>query len=696
MKTIFPLKLFFVLFLYFPFFSQSLERDYCYQGSYIYDDQEPDEYEEDYGNIYYYSSNELCLSCFFEANWDQWTGGFPYKHKKELNLDLIPVLNESQRYTCGCLACYEYPIYSGYLHFRYKGDYPFLKRQIEYTNRYPKYQAYWPETSFKAEKINDIAVILFKDLVDSTVLKKVTQQTDLSKDFITDSWYFGKLRSITLPRSLYACCFRFSDFFLVCNDLRQFSQTHFSEKECILIESKIDEILDKLSGMFFEMYNESLTLHPTEEIQEEVDFIEFIYKPSKELQSKASRSRFSEKANHFYPNEASINIFGNKKYQNLKQKNKSSYETLSCSAQPDWFMSEFLLWKAVVYNDLFLYSDAIEALNEAIRIDPGKIDAYKERVHAYFELDKLDLAIEDYRKVKELEKQQPPFIGSVIDGYVVSHKGLCPKGRLDYAGGFCVGTLEGGCVALKEFVPSTLSCCRGVLHGLWSFACSPGEVSKEVISASYTLVEYLKTHTTMECLETAVPELKDLCLHWDSLSDYDRGEKVGYIIGKYGVDVLAPSAAISGINKFRHLKRANTLFTVESCAVSQSKRAKIIERCSMHAEARKVVCEAVKRGKVVPRNASVITHVMQEKHAWNKLIKPSGNLEGDFKKVIALLEENSILSEKCFLRSREFYQGKIIRSDYKKVINWHEVQAVFETYAETNQTFLKDAWIVTK
>jgi hypothetical protein len=81
---------------------------------------------------------------------------------------------------------------------------------------------------------------------------------------------------------------------------------------------------------------------------------------------------------------------------------------------------------------------------------------------------------------------------------------------------------------------------------------------------------------------------------------------------------------------------------------------------------------------------------MQPKHAWDKVLKLSGNVEEDFKKVTLLLEKESIFSKECFLRSKEFSQGKIIRSDYQKTINGQKIQAVFETYVETNQIFLQD------
>ena len=60
-----------------------------------------------------------------------------------------------------------------------------------------------------------------------------------------------------------------------------------------------------------------------------------------------------------------------------------------------------------------------------------------------------------------------------------------------------------------------------------------------------------------------------------------------------------------------------------------------------------------------------------------------------------LLENNGILSKKYLLDSESFFEGKVIRTDYKMTINGYDVQATFETYLDTNQTFLKNAWVKT-
>ena len=677
-----------------PSISYSLERDYAYTGSYLDDDRDPDE-ENEYGDyIYYYNSNKLCYRCFDRACWYS----FPLEHEKELDISVIPPIS-NQAYN-ECSSCYDNPaIYSGYLHFQYKGNYPFLKRQVEYSKKYPQNQAYWPETSYRAEKISDIAVVLFENLIDSTALKRVKQRSNLSNNFITNSWYFESL-GFTLPRSLSACCFRFSDFYQVCKDLVQFSQTYFSEEESLLIEEKTDLILDKLCGMFLEMYEESSSFHPTAEIQSEIKFIELLYSPKKDVKVRVyQKEKVYLNEDQYFAREAKIDIFENQQNKRLKVKDFSS----DSNALPDWLIADYWLYEGIKCNDLFLHSEAITYLTATIKKDPSNIEAYQERIHAHFEMGNLSLAIEDYNKLKHLESLQNKFsfnqFGYTANndsnqrGYIVNPK---PKGMVDYSGGFCVGISKGSGIAVVEFVPSTWSCCKGILHGLWSFACSPTEVSKDLINTSYELVEFVKENTAKECLEAVVPELKDLCINWDTLSDYERGNKTGYIIGKYGVDILAPGAVMKGVKKYRQLKRINSMFTVECCIASEAKKAKILEASSKHAAIRATISESVKTGKIVPRNANVISHIMQEKHSWNKLINISGNKTEDFAKVSALLEELGILSEKHLFESEKFHNGIIIRSDYKKIINGYEVQACFETYTETNQTFIKDAWVITK
>lgn len=672
----------------FPFLSFSLERDYIYSGAYM--EYRYPEMDDDGDYRYYYYSDELCYSCFQEACFDD----FPVAHQKELDVKVIPPTTNSDYYPYNtCNLCSNPNVYSGYLHFRYKGGYPFLKRQIQYTKKHPKIQAYWPETSYKAEQISEVAVVLFEDLIDSTALKRVTLERNLYDNFITDSWYFTQLRS-TLPISLSACCFRFSDFYRVCNDLVDFSQIYFSEEDTALIVDKTDAILDTLYHLFLDVYQESLSLHPTEEIQSELNFMQLLYGIENSIDLHTDPTTKKKTINK-------------RKYLNKPKENKiqnSHYSNLKIPANPelpDWLINDYWLQEGIKCNDLFLHLEAIDFLSAVIERDKSNIDAYMERLHAYFEIGQLSLAIEDYKTIKKLNSTKKSLLPNYLSLNLKNKDYLNTvenkTGSLfDYSRGFCAGISRGSSDSIVEFVPSTLSCCKGVLHCLWSFACSPAEVSNDLIIGSYDLVEFLIQSTPKECLEVIVPELKDLFLNWNSFSKYDKGDKIGYVIGKYGIDILAPGTILKGIKKYQQFKRINSLYTVECCALSEAKKATILEASSKHSTTRGILLESVKQGKVVPGNPNVIFHVMQEKHAWDKLVILTGDKPKDFKKVTLLLEEKGILSEKYLMESEKFCNGKIIRSDYKMTINGHEINAAFETYVESSQTFLKDAWVITR
>jgi hypothetical protein len=168
-----------------------------------------------------------------------------------------------------------------------------------------------------------------------------------------------------------------------------------------------------------------------------------------------------------------------------------------------------------------------------------------------------------------------------------------------------------------------------------------------------------------------------------------------------GTDVFIPIGAVKGVSKLKALKRANTLLTLEECLVSEEAQAVILKKSNKIAALReKLVADAIKKGKILVKNPNVKYHIMQKKHAWEKVISLTGDVEEDFKKVILFLEENHISDQKFFKKSFGFPEDavvkKIIRSNYEAEIHGQLVQAVFENYVETGESFLKDAWIKTR
>lgn len=362
----------------------------------------------------------------------------------------------------------------------------------------------------------------------------------------------------------------------------------------------------------------------------------------------------------------------------------------------DFFKSEFLFLKGTTLNELLLYQEAISVLTEAIAYNPSNIEAFIERAAAYFEINQLPLALQDYESAKRIPI--PPFLNA--NYFAIQAEFYIPKNKIDFSNGLILGIVSGASLATQEFFPSLFGSLRGLLNGLWAFACSPAEISQELVVAAYALGDFIKSHSTTECLQCVIPELKELSSSWDDLTDHLKGKKIGFIIGKYGLDIFAPIGVLKGIDKVKALRRANTMLTLEICQQSKIKQLKILEESSKHATLRtSFISEAVENGKILLKNSNTKCHIMQKKHAWDKIFNLTGDIEIDIKKLIIILEEHGINAPSNLIGKPELFpiaSPKIKKSIFEKKINNHIIHAEFETYLETGVTFLQDAWVVTK
>ncbi len=579
------------------------------------------------------------------------------------------------------IGCSNPCIYDGYVSEEHNKYFSLFYEYLNYVEQ-SKCECFWPEISKKAAAINDKAYLLFEELFQSELEQLVYNYND-QKEFFNYPYANFNLHGVTL--SCVCHCFFYSDYDWVCRDLDFYSKTHFEKEQALIISDKLNDIRACLAEMFLDLYTECEKKHPHERIKRELfsvrSFLNLPLFDNPLLEEGVSKNR---------PKSL-------KAFQSLSS--DFLFATVIPSRPANWELSDIYLMQGTCFNDLNLYKQSIDFLTQSIEHNALNRDAYIERAMAYFETDQMELALKDYESAKKLAII-PPFKLSSYDSLIQSGiiRGLLDN-KIEFSQGLVLGTLEGSAVSLIDFIPSNLSCCRGILNGLWAFTCSPKEVSLDVIHTAYALGEFISDHTPLECLHCVVPELKELSETWDSLNDHTRGRKIGFIIGKYGIEIVAPTVILKGISKFRALKRANTMFTLENCAVSTSKKSKILEESTKRAVIRNTMMESAKQGKILVKNSNVQYHVMQKKHAWDKVITLSGNVEEDFKKVIILLEKECI-TEKQFLCEKPMHfpkeNPKIIRTDHKKFINDQEVYAVFEKYIENGEVYLKDAWVITE
>jgi tetratricopeptide (TPR) repeat protein len=487
----------------------------------------------------------------------------------------------------------------------------------------------------------------------------------------------------------------------------------FNQKPLAKIKDKLEDILEALYPKFYKLHSKCLQKHSSAHIEQEVRLMKLLVRDLTAFEEKMSvgmnfthlidqKSGIVMSNDHMHEDYPLIEV----ESKDFQLHTPDLYQEIECSvdtnshAIPFSAHSEVLLEQGSILNEFLLYKGAIKVLTNALKYNPSNRNAYIERAMAYFETNQINLALKDYKKAVELTnipliKTDKMMID--ISSKIEIHQMLIyiPEQKKEFAKGLVAGILDGARISGEEFIPSVFDCCRGILCGLWAFALSPVDVSHEMINATYAIGEYVAYHSTKECLECVVPELRELSFEWEKINDRVRGKKIGYIIGKYGLDVFGPLVALKGINTIRAIKRANTMSTLQGCAVSQAERKKILEESVKRSILRETaISEALDNGKILVNNFNTQIHIMQPKHHWHKLVEITGNVEVDCKKVIKLLEENQMFLKDLNLKIVDDKLPKgMIRYRQKKKINGYTVIADFFENKELEEVFLNNAWV---
>ena len=227
----------------------------------------------------------------------------------------------------------------------------------------------------------------------------------------------------------------------------------------------------------------------------------------------------------------------------------------------------------VTFIEGMAYEKAVEALTEAIKQNPKNKDAYFQRAAAYFELGEFDLSLADYlssEKSKEFTNKIPLI-------------------SLEFQKGALAGVLAGSKEAAIEFFPSMFSSIYGASTTAWAGVQDPVAFCEYFCETcqnfGFCVGEYLKT-LDKEKLEGYALTLKEKFQDYEKLPDQERGKLFGYIVGRYGADIVVAGAAIEGTQIALELKNANRLCNLEVMAASQANKEKIIAKALTNGERR--------------------------------------------------------------------------------------------------------------
>jgi hypothetical protein len=199
---------------------------------------------------------------------------------------------------------------------------------------------------------------------------------------------------------------------------------------------------------------------------------------------------------------------------------------------------EVYFHKGAIESEVGLYDDAIISFTQVIEKNPKHKEAYFERAVSYFERGEFDLALKDYL-LSEVKTEVEPITFSV-----------------EYASGLAAGIKKGIEYEFGEALPAWAPIMN---VGLWAIMNSPSPSAK-LVSATLGCVAAVGVALTADQMVT---ELRDLVTNWDQLSQQDRGELTGFIIGKYGIDVFVAYGSAKCMETYSALKKANQALTFE-------------------------------------------------------------------------------------------------------------------------------------
>lgn len=235
--------------------------------------------------------------------------------------------------------------------------------------------------------------------------------------------------------------------------------------------------------------------------------------------------------------------------------------------------TEFYHSLGSVCIEVMAYDKAVKYLTESIAKDPSNKTAYFDRALAFFEMGNFDRAIEEYLASDK---------GKIVPVSIKEASNTFTEALLS-------STLKGMADSAAEFVPSLCSSAYGLGETLWITAQHPVESAKNFANAAYAIGEYAVDYCKgldRNKIEGCIEQIKVLYDNYDQLNDTQKGELIGYAIGKYGVDIFAMGGVFKGLNAIKNLRNANRMCNLDAMVISNANKEVLVSSAIKHAAER--------------------------------------------------------------------------------------------------------------
>ena len=171
------------------------------------------------------------------------------------------------------------------------------------------------------------------------------------------------------------------------------------------------------------------------------------------------------------------------------------------------------------------YNNAIENFGKALEVNPNNHNIYLDRAYAYLQDGQFDHSLNDYNVYTEQKNVNLEKSTTLID---------C----VDFSMGVTTGITKGAVESGKQLIAFAAG---AIAH--------PAKTYVGFVDSIQMISDLAKDNEWKTLSEIMIPEVRALINEWEVLSPKEKGEKSGYIIGKYGADILIPVAAAKAISQ---------------------------------------------------------------------------------------------------------------------------------------------------
>ncbi|MDP1835104.1 MAG: polymorphic toxin type 50 domain-containing protein [Chlamydiales bacterium] len=169
---------------------------------------------------------------------------------------------------------------------------------------------------------------------------------------------------------------------------------------------------------------------------------------------------------------------------------------------------------------------------------------------------------------------------SVIRDSVISGANYQLKSSSEYAEGLLQGLVEGESDSnLDGYTPCFGHSLSGLETTLWTVCQNPLSGWSRFVDACAEIAT-ISVNLEQTSISETVKEWQYLVKQHDALGPHERGRLTGYLIGKYGINILTAGTTMKGVMAFKALQHANRQCLLEACGDSLEL---VAERALKHA-----------------------------------------------------------------------------------------------------------------